>query len=396
MTDRMRILQITYIFPPVPNVACGISTVVNGLSRGLARRKHDVEVYTSNALSTTGSDTTDTKLCYIDGVKVHYFRTVWKRNGFIATPSIIKPLKSTMAEFDIVHFHDPRSFQSIACYPFARLHNMPIVVQPHTSFFAYSPISILTRLGKSAIDGVVARRILRNATRVVAVNENEARQYVNQLGIPEQQIVTIPNGIDLSMFEFLPKKGLLKEQLGLPDDAQIILFLGRIHWIKGIDTLIRAFRLVHRLYEKVFLVIAGIDDGYLDRIYQVATTSSASDNIIFTGPIFGDKKLEAISDADFVVLPSRYESFGMVVLESHACGKPVIVSDAIPGIVTHGETGLVFKTGDIRELASQMIALLSNPDLTERFGSNSREKVEQEYAIDKILDRIESLYQNIV
>jgi glycosyltransferase involved in cell wall biosynthesis len=95
------------------------------------------------------------------------------------------------------------------------------------------------------------------------------------------------------------------------------------------------------------------------------------------------------------VLPSRYETFPNVVLEAYACSKPVIASDveAMQDIVLHGETGLLFQAGNIRELASAIAYILAHPEEAERMGRNARKLVEEKFSINRIVTQLEKLYE---
>jgi glycosyltransferase involved in cell wall biosynthesis len=120
--------------------------------------------------------------------------------------------------------------------------------------------------------------------------------------------------------------------------------------------------------------------------------------VLFTGPLYGRDKLSAYVDAEVVVLPSRYETFPNVALEAYACAKPVIASnvEAIPDIVLHGETGLLFRAGDEKELASALAHLLENPKEAEKMGRNARKLAEEKYSIDKIAVKLEKIYEEVI
>jgi glycosyltransferase involved in cell wall biosynthesis len=103
-------------------------------------------------------------------------------------------------------------------------------------------------------------------------------------------------------------------------------------------------------------------------------------------------------DSDLVVLPSRYEAFPNVVLEAYACSKPVVASNvgAIPDIVLHGETGLLFQAGDVKGLANAIAYMLANPEESERMGCNARRLVEEKFSIDRVVTQLEILYEKVL
>ena len=124
---------------------------------------------------------------------------------------------------------------------------------------------------------------------------------------------------------------------------RILLFLGRLNKIKGLDTLVIAFKQVIEESKNVILVIAGPDDGYLDSLKNLVCSLKISDNVLLVGPLYGDDKLAAYVDADVYVLPSTYETFPVTILEAYACSKPVIASKvgSLNDLVLDGVTGLL-------------------------------------------------------
>ena len=214
--------------------------------------------------------------------------------------------------------------------------------------------------------------ILQKATKVVALNRFEADQYM-RMGVPEEKIAIIPNGLDLSEYANLPPKGAFKSKFGIPEEKKIILYLGRIHKIKGIDFLIKAYAyLINDMhYKEVLLVIAGPDDGYLKEAKSLASALGISKHVLFTGPLYGQDKLEAYVDSDVVVLPSRYETFPMTILEAYACGKPVIASKVggLEDLIINGETGLLFEPENVKQLAESIFNLLNGNEVAKKNGS---------------------------
>jgi glycosyltransferase involved in cell wall biosynthesis len=99
-----------------------------------------------------------------------------------------------------------------------------------------------------------------------------------------------------------------------------------------------------------------------------------------------------------VVLPSRYETFPNVVLEAYACSKPVVASnvEAIPDIVLHGETGLLFQAGDVKGLANAIAYMLTHPEEAERMGRDARRLVEEKFSIDRVVTQLEALYEKVL
>jgi glycosyltransferase involved in cell wall biosynthesis len=392
----MRILQVINAYYP-PFSAGGPALVTYRISKALAKRGHEVTVFTTNVLNTKSLFMPKKKLVNINNMKIYYF------NNLIFKPSInvyfsselVKFIKKEISKYDITHVHEYRSYISLAVSYYAKRQSIPFILQAHGQL----PIIGYWKKLKLIYDILIGCKILQSANGVIALTRLEAEQY-ERMGVPKEKIFVIPNGIDLLEYSDLPPKGAFKEKFNVPEDKRIVLYIGRIHWIKGVDILVRAYALLAKQlgFKDVILVVAGPDDGYLGRVKSLVRELGISDSVLFTGPLYGRDKLSAYVDAEFVVLPSRYETFPNVVLEAYACAKPVIASnvEAMPDIVLHGETGLLFRAGDEKELASALVYLLENPKEAEKMGRNARKLAEEKYSIDKIAAELEKVYEEVI
>ena len=102
------------------------------------------------------------------------------------------------------------------------------------------------------------------------------------MGVPEEKIAIIPNGIDLSEYASLPPEGSFKKKFGIKEKEKIVLYLGRIHKIKGIDILVKAFANVIKKLDSVRLVVVGPDDGYLSELQALIKALRIEDNVLIT------------------------------------------------------------------------------------------------------------------
>ena len=182
------------------------------------------------------------------------------------------------------------------------------------------------------------------------------------MGVPDEKIAVIPNGIDFSEYAVLPPRGSFKRKFGIKNEEKIVLYLGRLHKIKGVDILVKAFTNVIENLDDVRLVVVGPDDGSLDGLQTLVKDMNVGNKVIFTGPLYGLEKIKAYVDSEVYVLPSRYETFPMTVLEAYACGKPVIASNVggLKDLVINGETGLLVEPGNKEQLAKNILYLLND------------------------------------
>jgi len=217
------------------------------------------------------------------------------------------------------------------------------------------------------------------------------------MGVHEENIVIISNGINLSEYNDLPSRGSFRKRLKIGDNDRIILSLGRINRIKGIDILIMAFTKVIEKLDDVKLMIVGPDDGHLGELQTLVKALGVGAKVIFTGPLYSIKKLEAYVDADVCVLPSRYEIFGISVLEAYSCGKPIIASrvGGLKDLIIDGETGLLFETENTEQLTRAIFSILNDNTRAKKMGLKGKQFVKENFTIEKVVNRLEELYKEI-
>ncbi len=229
--------------------------------------------------------------------------------------------------------------------------------------------------------------ILRFADRIIAATTLEREQMHALYGADPGRIAIVPPGVDLSLFRPIPCEEA-SASIGLPPDRNMVLFVGRIQPIKGIDFLIRAMALLLRrnpaLRDKTSLVIIGghgdpSTDEELQRLDSLRRRLRVSDLVTFLGSRDQDTLVDYYNAATTVVVPSHYESFGMVALEAMACGTPVIATD-VGGLslnVADGYNGYLVETGDVEELAYKIGLLLTQDGLRRQLGRQARQWAER-------------------
>ncbi len=388
----MKILHVVPYFPPAYAFG-GPAKVAYEMCRELVKRGHDVTVYTSDArdlYSRVSVKPPDV----IDALKVFYFKnasmTLVRGAKLFVTPRLFSKVKNEVKTFDVVHLHEFRSFQNVVLHHYAMISRVPYVLQAHGSL-----PKIIARLRlKRIYDVFSGYRLLRDAAKVIALSLVEAEQY-KCMGVPEEKIAIIPNGIDLSEYTTLPPQGSFKKKYGINDNDKVVLYVGRIHESKGLDFLLNAFACVVTKLKNAKLVIAGPDDGYLSKLKTMVKAFKEEESVLISGPLYGSNKLEAYVDADLCVLPSRYETFPMSLLEAYACGKPIVASDlrSLRQLVLHEVTGRLVHQGNVKQLSRYMLDLLNNVEKSEKMGLKGKEFVEKNLTIEKTVDALERTYR---
>ena len=394
----MKILHVAYIYPPKLGVADGITTVAYNVTRELAKRGHEVAVFTSDMLDLHNNSSLQPSHSVVNGVDVYYLKSIFRSKTFTATPSLISLFSENTRKYDVIHIHDCRSFQGIVAYVFAKLKKVPYVYQPHGSFVSTLPESTGLKFARITIDSLIGRKIVMGASTVIAISQAEAFAY-RDFGVPEERIKIVPNGIDTSKYFNLPCEGGFKEHFKIAKDKKVVLYLGRIHSTKGLSFLIRAYAyLTNQLnYVDSVLVIAGPDDGFLSNAKRLANKLGIMESVLFTGSLSEKEKIQAYVDSDVVVNVEPRNAFGLVIIEAAACQKPVIVSEgnAISEVVHAGRFGFSVKYGRVGELAELLDKMLSDDASMRSMGGLGRDFIFDNYGWDSVVDRLEKAYDEI-
>ena len=338
----------------------------------------------------------------VNGIKVDYFRNL--SNGFKLKTMLDTPLaapfkiRKDIKDYDIVHIHEHRQTLAILASYFARKNNIPYIVQAHGSVLPFFQKEGL----KNIFDKVFGFKILHNASCVFALTEVEKEQYL-KMGIDEDKIEIVPLGINLEEYEDLPSFGRFRSKFNIGESDKLILFVGRIHEIKGLDLLIDAFNdlinqnsLENIDCPNIKLAIVGPDDGYLTELEDKIKEYSLEENVIITGPLYNDEKQEALVDCDLFVMPSKYESFTTSGLEAMACSKPLVLTknNHIHDWVD-GNVGLACEDNK-DSLRESIEKILFDEELSLIFAENGRKLIKEKYNWDIINNQILEIYNKIL
>jgi glycosyltransferase involved in cell wall biosynthesis len=238
----------------------------------------------------------------------------------------------------------------------------------------------------------IAKRIFKVADgiRFMAHGLNECG---SKLYIDADKVFVISRGVDTEIFKHREGKELLRTELGIKEEDMVVLYVGRLDLVKGVDYLLQAAKEIVPYYKNIKFLIVG--DGSLRREYEMLA-KSFSDNIIFTG--YREDIAPLMNISDIFVLPSLSEGAANVVMEASASGLPVIASEVgeVPLIVLDGETGILVKQKDVKGLVNALKKLIGNPSLAKEMGKAGRKRIEEEYTGDVICGKIEDAYQKVI
>jgi D-inositol-3-phosphate glycosyltransferase len=231
---------------------------------------------------------------------------------------------------------------------------------------------------------------------------------VQDYGAEPRSVHLIPPGVDLDLFRPIPLP-TAGAHIGMDPERRMVLFVGRLDPIKGLDTLMRAAAIVldrdPALRDNSCLCIVGGEktdnvadmDAERKRIEKLRCELGLGDVVHFLGAVAQDDLPHYYSAAQVVVVPSRYESFGMVALEAMACGTPVIASKVggLATLVRDGRTGFLVPDGDPAALADKLLPLLEDPALRRALGLHGIATAEA-FAWSAVTERVERLYERVL
>lgn len=284
---------------------------------------------------------------------------------------------------NLIHNHSLWKMPNVYSGQVAHRYNTPLVVSPRGT------------LNKQALENgrVHLKRIfgmlcqlpaIKNAVCFHATGISEY-EGIRSFGF-RKPVAIIPNGIDVP--ELLSKTKC---------DSRTLLFLGRVHPIKGLDILLHAWRAVQDHFPDWKVQIVGPDNGgYLSQVRRLSQDLQLK-RIDFRGALFGKQKWKAYGQADLFVLPTYSENFGMSVAEALAAGTPAIVSKGAPwsGLVSHG-AGWWVDIGVDPLVACLEIAMALPGEVLEEMGLRGRAWVTDEFAWEKIAQQMTEVYQWVV
>jgi len=278
-------------------------------------------------------------------------------------------------EYDIIFSHYWLS--AWAGRYLAQWWRVPHVIMFHT----LGAVKNATGVGEDApeLRTVAEREAVGYGDRIIAATEREKAELARYYGAPPDKVGVVPCGVNLERFRPQAKTAA-RGALGLGDD-KIILFVGRLDPLKGIDRLLRALTHLRHVGKLKLIVIGGDERSAheLERLEALAARLGIADAVTFTGMVRHELMPGYYSAADCCVVPSYHESFGLVALEALACGTPVVSGDVgeMRNIILEGQTGYVVGDNRPESLAVKIAEVLAWPPRDAAAVSAIRESVER-------------------
>jgi len=395
----MRILNVTQSYAPFYEFG-GPPVKVEALANGLARRGHEVTVLTADwgfkSRQTSKENAGAAKQSpfgwtrELDGVQSIYLPTWLRYRAATWNPAVSRYCRARLTGFQVAHIFGLYDLLGPAVARECRKQNIPYVIEPIGMFVPIVRNVFLKRVyhahwGKEMLGGAAA---------VIATSRQEMEELAGG-GILRTKLFLRRNGVVAP--RELPAEGEFRAKHGIPADALLILFLGRLSKKKSPDLLLEAFaQLPENITNKqVWLAFAGPDEsGMQARLEELARARGVRPRVVFSGAVFGERKWAAYRDANVFVLPSQNENFGNTAAEAAACGTPVVVTEncgvapllrGLAGIVVAHETPAV---------AQAVKQILSDAFLRTNLSEGGRKAVSR-LGWDEPVERMEEIYAGL-
>ncbi|MDZ4172543.1 MAG: glycosyltransferase [Methanobacteriaceae archaeon] len=370
--------------------------VVFDISRELVNKGHEVSIYTTDV--GMGGKLDNNSQIKIENVETKYFKCL---NNWIAqkmklhiSPAMQAEIKKNIKNYDVVHLHEWRGIPNIYVWYYAKKYKVPYVLQAHGA----SPTIIgnqnkIMTISKLLFDTIIGKKIIKESSKFIALTKSEADKY-KKLGIKDNKIEVIPNGIDLAEYANPPTQGEFKKKNKIKEYEKIILYLGRIDNTKGIDLLIDVFSDLLNEIHDIKLVIIGPDYGFLKYLKNKVKKLKIEDHILFKDPVYDQEKYEAYRDAFVFVTPSFF-GFPLTFIESCALGTPIITTNKSEKLEWIKKIGFIVEY-DKKDLKNAISILLNNNKLRNNLSKKCENIVKEQYNWSNIAKKLETLYEKII
>jgi len=390
----MHICHVLPFFYPATQFG-GPVTQVKLLSEELARRGHRVSIVTTDmgCVDTVETDQWTER----EGYRLWYAGTKsWNRIPPYHCGAVGVPLERTLKSVDVLHLQMGMTMVNSLAAKLSRQVSVPYIYSPRGNL---NPRRLRQkRLAKFMFLEIFERSVIEAASAFQALTLREIEELRAQ-GADENKIRQIPNGVDCSQTsEATTGKAtgnLFREKYGIPMHAIVVLFLGQLSWVKGLDLLIPGFSQAARRDSRLHLVIAGPDAGYERHARRTVEKLGMNPRVTFTGHLAPGAKVQAFKSADIFALTSHGEGLPNAILEAASFGLPLIVSEDcnVPEVSTYNAGQLVEKTPT--SIANQLAIMSSESCRRQEQGHNASIMAATCFSIDVVVDQLLDLYESI-
>ena len=357
-------MRLLHILPSIALETGGTATSVLQLCRLQARSGKEVVLYTTNWPNEDLPDSSGA--CFDQSAKAFTINTFPAKTGSLFfraphSPALIRALTANLATFDAVVCHSLWNPLATFSMKLLRKNGTRYSLMPHGML---DPVVLRHNRWKKLPWGALWERSNVEGASLVLFNTEAEQRKARLCGWRLRQTFVLPHVVEASLWRNLPPRSAFEDLFPQVKGAEVILFVGRLNWVKNLDKLIDALAIVRRRRPSAMLVCVGPDsDGHRYELERRAAAMGLNGNILFTGMLVDDQLKAAYARANVAALVSQKENFGLTAAEALASGLPVVVSTGVDLSATWASQGPVRRVAPTSpEIASAIIELLERAD----------------------------------
>ncbi len=341
----------------------GMSVYIRELACQLGKQGHNIDIYTRI------HDPADSRMENLaEGVRLIHLKAgkearIQKMDVYFSLPeftfNLVNFWQDNGLKYDLVFSH---YWMSALVGKYLReTQKVPYITMYHTLGVVKNTIGIGE--GEPALRIAAERETIQDCQRIIVATEKEKRDLIRYYDAVPEKVGVVPCGVNMELFKPVDK-ATARQKLGFKDE-KILLFVGRIDPLKGIDKLLETMLLLKDEGNFKLVVVGGDENSRLELegLKKLASELNIPDSVDFRGLVKQEQLPYYYGAADVCIVPSYYESFGLVPLESLACGTPIVATDVgdLKHIIKQGETGYIVADNSPEKLANAITSLLNRP-----------------------------------
>lgn len=387
---KKKILMLSWEYPP--NVIGGLGTHVAGLCESLIKQNYEIHLITAQDISEKPIDKEEK-----EGLFVYRIAPLYKQEQYFIR--WIGGLNLSMWDkavelskhhtFSCIHAHD--WLVGAAGISLKEQLDLPLITTIHATEHGRNG-GIFTEMQKFIHEK--ESQLINRSDSIIVCSEFMQQEVAQVFQLPTNKMTIIPNGITAQSKEKVFSNSL--ERYEIDTTKTIVFSIGRLVKEKGFGTFLEAAKIMSASNSNLLFILAGV--GPLEAEYKEYIQRNNLLNVLMLGYLSDEQKQALYHLADIAVVPSRYEPFGIVALESLVFAKPTIVSNTggLKSIVEHRKTGLLMETGNVNSLVEQLQYLIENPSISEAIGQNGRKLVEQLFSWNRVGEETKRVFEEVL
>jgi glycosyltransferase involved in cell wall biosynthesis len=391
LNNTMKILNISPAIPLLWNFGGAVVTSFK-MAKALLQMGHQVFYLTTDARRQSSHRLPTSVDTTWEGLPVRVCK-MWGPKPPFYSPELRTRVRLYAPDYDIALIRSCWTYVGLTAGRECRRARLPYLAYPEGSL---NPWALRQGRWKKAIWWRLGERAyFQGAAAIVAITEDE-RKHIRATGLTNR-IEVIPNGINLRDLEPAASREELEGKWSPLKGKRWLLYLGRLHRLKGLDLLLQAFARISRKFPEHVLVIAGPDEGnYQEVLHKLGRDLGLSTQVFFPGPVYGEAKAGLLKESELVALTSYSDVFGLSVHEALGCGTPVLVTTNcdIPHVAEAG-AGLVVPP-DVDSVSRGLEELLRDDGLRREMGVNGRRLVASRFTWERVAQQTVALCEEVI